>query len=194
MDEATVAKIGGKITSIRVEYSRKVSTGDYGSIGAGFAIEAQVAPDANIEDSGGALQALAEAFVNSQLGPLAKGLAEKASQPRLVEADEKTSPEPPQETREPVHEGMEYMEVDGITVEFSPKTGQKLAKAKGGKWKKFGVIAWPEVFSEINVDVSELEPGEHSNEILGVYTRAVVLMTQKDGKVVPQKIVHFVKP
>ena len=72
MDENTVKKLGGVVTKLVVNYSRKVSDGDYGSEGASFGMEVDVPAGANVEQLTDAVYAYLRMASNRNLAPALK--------------------------------------------------------------------------------------------------------------------------
>ena len=68
MDD-TLKQLGALVTKVSVQYSRKVSTGDYGSEGATFGVEADTPAGADIDAVGDALYAYAKTVATRNLAP-----------------------------------------------------------------------------------------------------------------------------
>src|SRR3972149_8380056 len=75
MDD-TLKQLGAIVTKISVIYSRKVSTGDYGSEGATFGVEADTPAGADIDAVGDALYAWAKTVATRNLAPDLKAKTE----------------------------------------------------------------------------------------------------------------------
>jgi len=69
VNKETIAQIGALVTKVSVTYSRKVSTGDYGSEGAVFGVEADTPAGADIDAVGDALYAWAKTVATRNLAP-----------------------------------------------------------------------------------------------------------------------------
>ena len=143
-----IEKLNGTITEINVTVSRKLTDNNWGNGEVSLEIGESIA-DANVD---------VEAEFNKLYAWAAKECAAKVvelvghntpSTKPVVESKQPQSLTQDNKTVVTQHTGMlestsETFEVDTITVEFSPK-GTKYAKAKGGKWAKYGVTVWPEV-------------------------------------------------
>lgn len=191
MDAEVVKKLQGKIATVRAEYGRTVSDGDYGSTRSSMALECNLSPDDSLKEVGSALQSLCEAFVNLQLKPAAKVVKEQAETPAPQHA-----PAKPEPTRTKVDDDgaeYEYVKVSSFVVQFTPN-GKKVGKIKGGAYTKFGASVWPEVLATVGVDLDSLEAGEYQLPALTGKT-AVCLMkvSDKSGKPYPEKVVEFVE-
>jgi len=66
-----------------------------------------------------------------------------------------------------------------LKIEFNPK-GEKVGKMMGGKFEKFGVIAWPEVLTALGFNLAEMQAGEYKVDMVVAYA------VNPEGK--PQKI------
>src|SRR3990167_3591096 len=75
MDD-TLKQLGAIVTKVSVIYSRKVSTGDYGSEGATFGVEADTPAGADIDAVGDALYAWAKTVATRNLAPDLKARTE----------------------------------------------------------------------------------------------------------------------
>ena len=64
-------------------------------------------------------------------------------------------------------------------------TGKKYMKVRGGRWTKYGVSAWPEIIPF--EDWEEWQVGQPYNLPLN----AVVAMKEKDGRMMPDKVIRF---
>src|SRR3972149_3119786 len=76
VNKETIAQIGGLVAKESVTYSRKVSTGDYGSEGAVFGIEADTPAGSDVDAVGDALYAWAKAVATRNLAPDLKAKTE----------------------------------------------------------------------------------------------------------------------
>jgi len=209
MNKETITQIGALVTKVSVTYSRKVSTGDYGSEGAVFGVEADTPAGADIDAVGDALYAWAKTVATRNLAPdlraqadgqLAKVLEQVTPENVHPEAafgpPEAQAPAKPEPTRTKVDDDgaeYEYVKVSGLTVQFTP-TGKKVGKIKGGKYTKIGVTVWPEVALTVGVNLDELAAGDYQLPALAGRT-AVCLMkvSDKSGKPYPEKVVEFVE-
>jgi hypothetical protein len=87
MDD-TPKQLGAIVTKISVTYSRKVSTGDYGSEGATFGLEADTPAGADIDAVGDALYAYAKTVATRNLAPDLKAHAKQESKFVPISLDE----------------------------------------------------------------------------------------------------------
>ena len=69
MNQDTLKQLGALVTKVSVTYSRKVSTGDFGSEGAVFGVEADTPAGADIDAVGDALYAWAKTVATRNLAP-----------------------------------------------------------------------------------------------------------------------------
>lgn len=104
-----------------------------------------------------------------------------ATQSTVVES---TPPSPPATGDQASEEG-EVIDLDSGTVEMSAN-GQVTLKVKGGKWGKFGVIAWPEVAGTM-FDLENMAVGQ-SYDLRGYKARLLMV----DGK--PKKVLELMRP
>jgi hypothetical protein len=162
----------GTPSALSVRVSRKLSDENYGSFEVSAELEVNLPADADLEmafDSADSwLTAAVAVSVREKQANIAKRAHEAAAAvaaaavpagnvgitPPAV-ANTTILPEP---TRVPVDDNgteFEVIEVKNFTVEMT-KTGKRIGKVHGGKWTKFGVIAWPEAFAELNIDLDAL--------------------------------------
>jgi len=87
MDD-TLKQLGALVTKVSVQYSRKVSTGDYGSEGATFGVEADTPAGADIDAVGDALYAWAKTVATRNLAPDLKAHAEPQLMDEVAQAYE----------------------------------------------------------------------------------------------------------
>ena len=153
--QETVEKLGGKITKMEVPYTMTkltVLTAEDRWEGVGgetvvFTVE--VGSEANMVELYNATYAAAKAVaVDANKARfddlLARYSTNKNQAPGPQPVATAPTPKPQPQQSGMLEDSSETFEVDTITVEFSPK-GAKYAKAKGGKWGKYGVTVWPEV-------------------------------------------------
>ena len=84
----TLKQLGAIVTKVSVIYSRKVSTGDYGSEGATFGVEADTPAGADIDAVGDALYAWAKTVATRNLAPDLKAHAEPQLMDEVAQAYE----------------------------------------------------------------------------------------------------------
>jgi hypothetical protein len=106
-------------------------------------------------------------------------------QPRAVETKEAANFQSPTIRQEQGHasNGGEFIDLDveEISFEVHPKSGEIIGKAKGGPYKKYGVPVYQEMLATFGYDLETLRPGQHET----FKERVRVLM--KEGK--PYKVV-----
>ena len=69
MDAKELAKLGGTVTKISVFYDRKISDGNYGSIGGQFGVEADLASGADPDHAIDAIYAYVKEAATRNLKP-----------------------------------------------------------------------------------------------------------------------------
>src|SRR3990167_11507882 len=141
MDD-TLKQLGAIVTKVSVIYSRKVSTGDYGSEGATFGLEADTPAGADIDAVGDALYAYAKAVATRNLAPDLKAYTE----PVFAETDVSPSPDafgPPAEPQAPAKEEEGHTRIVRFTLIAKPegKFDLELYPSLGGDKK----AKYPEV-------------------------------------------------
>jgi hypothetical protein len=165
MDEETRKKLGGTVTKIAVSYERKVSDGNYGSVGGTFFVEADVAPDTNPDQSADALyewvKAAAVRNLKASLDAVkpkeAPHPAEDAGEPIAPAPAPRPAPAAPEQAPLPaptpattggVPEGAQkVLDIAADdTVQLKVTDSQKkMLLFKVGIYKKHGITCWPEV-------------------------------------------------
>ncbi len=75
-------KLGAAITAVSVSYDRKVSDGDYGSVGGFMSMTAELGPDANAEQIVSALFEIVRESAEANLAPAFKAIAGTSDFPR----------------------------------------------------------------------------------------------------------------
>jgi len=79
---------------------------------------------------------------------------------------------------------IDILERPTAEVQFST-SGIRYLKVRGGRWTKYGVTAWPEV-----VPFEGWENWE-TGQVYSLPMDAVVAMKDKDGRMVPDKVIRF---
>ncbi len=178
--QEAVAKLGGVFKEITVNVERKKTDGNYGSYGVSMGATINVPANENPEELARALDAYLTAEVSFSM--------QTKKDAMVVEEPVAKSAPVAQEVRTPIgDDGEEYdiFDVTSIVVEYSPG-GEKRAKAKGGKWAKFGVMVWHEVLAlpPLEWDLTELDAVEVPAPV-GLKAKALMV----GGK--PKKVVEW---
>lgn len=97
---------------------------------------------------------------------LAESERELAPPPEHVEYDRSRldSPPRPVETlrRAPAEPHGDEMEIEAESLHVTDDGEKKMFKVKGGAFKKWGVIIWPEVLEgDFGIDADAISPGHH---------------------------------
>ena len=149
-----------KIKELTVMLSKKVSDENYGSKGVtvGLTVDLEDGDDKDMEYA--ALSSWCAAKIGGTLK--AHGALESNTEPpkpvlRDAPKKAKTGPAPTPASNEDV------FDVDSIVIEVMPDGVTKTAKAKGGKWTKYGVKVWDEVLvlPPLEWDLQELDVAEY---------------------------------
>ena len=191
MDGETLKTLGAQVKEFSINYSRKVwREGD--SLGGDWSVTCSLAPNADPDAAMNAAYEYIKEVARRNMAPAMTAIVTKSEvpQPHLAFGDtEPDLPQPPllEETREPFIEDAETetFKVDRITVEYS-KSGNKYAKVKGGKWTKYGVVAWKEVLAlpPLEWDIEVLDAKDYG---VPAGLEAVVLM---EGET-PKKVIDW---
>ena len=159
-----------KIKELTVMLSKKVSDENYGSKGVtvGLTVDLEDGDDKDMEYAalsswcaakiGGTLKA--HGALESQVlrdAPKKATVAKAAPVAQSAQQPAKTGPAPTPASNEDV------FDVDSISIGFMPDGVTKTAKAKGGKWTKYGVKVWDEVLAlpPLEWDLQELDVAEY---------------------------------
>jgi hypothetical protein len=140
MDTETLAKIGATVTELTVAYSRKVWRDKVGSIGVDVGAKAQVAPNADpVAVENAVFEFVREAAQRNVGGQMQQ----------IVHSAEEASPEqPPLPPPVPAPAAeVEIVTLDAPTCAHVFDQGEDRLKVFGGKWKQWGVSAYPEVIA-----------------------------------------------
>ena len=165
-----------KIKELTVLLSKKVSDDNYGSksVTAGLTVALEDGDDKDVE-----------------YAALASWCAEKIGGTLKAHGALPSQTEPPKKAAAPVATGgaipdaEDVFTAETITVEYTPG-GEKRAKIKGGRWKKYGVMCWPEVLAlpPLEWDLDALDATDYP---VPAGVQAIVLMV--DDK--PKKVVGW---
>ena len=178
------------MAKVSVFLSRKVSDGEYGSFEGTIGIEDDVPQGSDRDSFAAGLRAWCKAFLDETLASQRKeylqppGILAVAKQLGATVTEE--APEP---TRVPVDDdGNEYdiFVVDKLRIE-STSTGTKIGKAFGGKWRKFGVMVWPEIMEALIGSIADLDVGQEFGPPKPG-TKAKALLNEKGS---PSKVVEW---
>jgi hypothetical protein len=192
MDAKTLESIGAKVTSVRVEYNRKIGDGDFGSIGASMAAEVNILEGSDPDAISKALYDYCRGVVADGMKPAVEAV-EKRKQPAAIPQPPDEEPEAipvglPEPVRVPVDDaGGECETFDVTHFNVHEQDGRRSAKVFGGKYTKYGVTCWPEVMEGIGVNIKAVNLGT-DYKLPGGLKKAVVQLNEK-GK--PQKVIRF---
>ena len=166
-----------KLQELHVTLSRKTWNDKDGSLGVDVGVVLQVEEGEDKDE----LYAATMSWLSAKAGGTLKAHGAVSSQPEPVLRDAppkaKTGPAPI------IAEDEEVFSVDSILIEVMPDGETKTAKAKGGKWTKYGVKVWDEVLAlpPLEWDLQELDVAEYGPP---AGLTAIVLMVE--GK--PKKV------
>jgi len=172
-----------KLSEITVSISRKVSDDNYGSFGvqASITLEVEEGEDKDV------LYAASTSWLSEKIAGTHKAHGTMPSQPAPAGAVAKPASVAQHSVAGgvPQADDVDVFTAETITVEYTPG-GEKRAKVKGGKWKKYGVVCWPEVLAlpPLEWELDALDAADY-NVPAGV--QAVALMV--DDK--PKKIIGW---
>ena len=171
-------KIKGTPSKAGVYVSRKLTDGNWGSFEVVYGLEMNLAEGADLDAVFKAMDDELTLAVGVSAHEKEAKVMRSVTQP---EAEDFVEPEYMPSTDATT----KTILAETITVEFTPK-GQKNAKVKGGRWKMYGVMCWPEVLSlpPIEWDLETLDAGDYPAPP-GV--KAIVLM---DGDK-PKKVIGW---
>lgn len=154
MDKKTTEFLKGTVTKISVSYERKVSDGNYGSVGGTFYVEADLAPDADPDASMDALYEWNKAAAVRNLRASLEAVTPKApsvpqEHPGAPQGDlaPKQAPAPvsaPPEATDGTERVMDISSQDTVQLKVTDKQ-QKLLLFKVKPFDKFGIRCWEEV-------------------------------------------------
>ncbi len=202
----------GTPTELNVQVGRVLSDGDYGSFKGAATLTVSLAPDANLKDVFDSVQAWLEVEVGEaikaqkkeynlklQLQPAQDGQIvpdDGYGQPDFGIADSRAVPPnegppnfPDSGPETPVADSSGQMVTETwqnpvMTVEFT-KAGDKYLRVKGGKWKKFGAPAWPEMIPFTYF--TDWNPGQEYQLPDGLQE----VIVQMNDKGQPKKVIGF---
>lgn len=173
-----------KLKEITVSISRKISDDNYGSFGvhAAITLEVDEGEDKDV------LYAASASWLSAKVAGTHKAHGTESSQPGVAQhtqqSVDKATPTPVKKGAAPTPTSdEEVFDVDTIVIEYMPDGVTKSAKAKGGKWKKYGVKVWEEVLAKppLEWDLEATDAGEYP---VPKGLQAIVMMA--DGK--PKKV------
>ena len=183
-----------KLSEITVSISRKLSDDNYGSFGvqAAITLEVEEGEDKDV------LYAASASWLSEKVAGTHNAHGTLASQPEAkptpVPVGAVAKPAPVAQVAQQavsqvlsnVSQDEDVFNVDTIMVEFMPDGVTKSAKAKGGRWSKYGVKIWPEVLAlpPLEWDLEATDAGEYPAP---TGLQAVVLM--HEGK--PRKVLEW---
>jgi hypothetical protein len=212
MDAKTLESIGAKVTSVRVEYNRKIGDGDFGSIGASMAAEVNILEGSDPDAISKALYDYCRGVVGEGMKPdveAAKKPKQAAPIPQPPDDEPQDAPVGlPEPVRVPVDDAGEELVVLPVTSIAHVLTQNQdhickvFGKTADHNWEVFGVTCWPEVLEASGLKCWEAWPvckGSRDGyskddrfKVPGGYTKAVIQMGKNSkGKAVPQKVIRF---
>ena len=179
-----------KLKEITVSISRKLSDDNYGSFGVQAAITLEVAEGEDKDE----LYLASASWLSEKVAGTHKAHGTLASQPELATVPAGAVVKPVAQPATPVKVGAaptpasdeDIFDVESIVIEVMPDGVTKTAKAKGGKWTKYGVKVWDEVLAlpPLEWDLKALDVAEYGPP-KGL--QAIVMMV--DGK--PRKVLEW---
>jgi len=213
MDAKELAKLGGTVTKISVFYDRKISDGNYGSIGGQFGVEADLAAGADPDHAIDAIYAYVREAATRNLKPSFDAvkpaqapLPTSASVPQEpvagppVVLEPKHAPAPISAPAAPIQPGTNERVLDIVaddSVQYKVlDSGKKLLLFKVGPFKLHGIDCWPEVaatWSEIG-DWTTWQPAQpFFVQDFGIRQIVVAMKPSKNdpNKMTPDKVVAF---
>jgi len=213
MDAKELAKLGGTVTKISVFYDRKISDGNYGSIGGQFGVEADLAAGADPDHAIDAIYAYVKEASTRNLKPSFDAvkpaqapLPTSASVPQEpvagppVVLEPKHAPAPISAPAAPIQPGTNERVLDIVaddSVQYKVlDSGKKLLLFKVGPFKLHGIDCWPEVaatWSEIG-DWTTWQPAQpFFVQDFGIRQIVVAMKPSKNdpNKMTPDKVVAF---
>ena len=189
------------MAKVSVFLSRKVSDGEYGNFEGTIGIEDDVPQGSDKDSFAAGLRAWCKAFLDETLASQRKeylkapGIFEVAKQLGGMVTDDaelaaavaqREFPEPRFVPIDDDANEYDIFVVDKLRIE-STSTGTKVGKAFGGKWKKFGVMVWPEVMEALIGSIADLDVGQEFGPPKPG-TRAKALLNEKGS---PSKVVEW---
>ena len=194
------------MAKVSVFLSRKVSDGEYGSFESTIGIEDDVPQGTDQGSFAAGLRAWCKAFLDETLAVQRR---EYLHMPDMVGFEPAPRPNAPtsvavrppaairatvtedalEPSRVPIDDaGNEYdiFVVDKLRIE-STSTGTKVGKALGGKWRRHGVMVWPEVMEALIGSIADLDVGQEFGPPKPG-TKAKALLNEKGS---PSKVVEW---
>ena len=165
-----------KVKELHIRMSRKISDDNYGS----FGVEGEIFLELDDKDDKDEMWAYGTSWLSAKLTGTHKAHGTVSSQPtsnvEIVHIDTETgafqraqpTPLPAGSVAKPAPVAQDaqqedVFDVDSIVIEVMPDGVTKTAKAKGGKWTKYGVKVWDEVLAlpPLEWDLQELDVAEY---------------------------------
>lgn len=217
MDTKAVTRLGGTITKIAVGYNRKLSDGDFGSVGGEFFVEMNLPPDADANLEADALFAWTKEAAVRNLKASLEAVRPKESGARSLPqaapsgpqgdlgAENEPRPRPPavaasapapvQGAPEGTERVLDIQADDTVQLGVNDRSGKKYLIFKVGPFKTWGIKCWPEVvhtWSELadweTWQVAALKP------VSDFGIRSIVFVEKQSkttGEMTPDKVVAF---
>ena len=143
MDAKLLESLGATVTTVAVEYNRKVGDGNFGSVGASMTAEANLVAGADPDVAANGMYEWCRAVVARNLKP--EAVAAREHPATVVAAP--VAPPPP--VAQPVQRPeLSIVTLDAPTCAHVFDQGEDRFKVFGGAWKRFGVSVYPEVLAE----------------------------------------------
>ena len=211
MDSKELAKLGGTVTKISVFYDRKISDGNYGSVGGQFGVEADLASGADPDRAMDAVYTYVKEAATRNLKPsfdavkpkdvplpTSREVPQEATSGPVAQNEPKQAPLPApapsaQIPLSPTGDRTFDIAADDTVQLKVADTGKKMLLLKVGPFKKHGITCWPEVAetrSELDGCWQWPVVQAYSVESLGI-RQVVVSMkasTNDPNKQVPDKV------
>lgn len=213
MDKEQLEKLGGTVTKISVFYDRKVSDGNYGSVGGQFGVEADLAPGADPERAMDAIYAYVKEAATRNLKPSFDAVKPKEAPPAGPVPAPRTPQEGPGPTLAPKHApehaplpaaqippGASERVLDVVaedSVQYKVlDSGKKLLLFKVGPFKVHGIDCWPEIaatWSEIGDWTTWQVAQPFFVQDFGIRQIVVAMKPSKSdpNKMTPDKVMAF---
>ncbi len=138
IDKETLAKLGATVKEITVSYSRKVSDGEYGSVGGDFFVTIDVRADADPEAAGNAAFEWLKQFATGNLRPSFEAVRKPRDVPQPPEPEPEGLPLPPTQPAQP--EGEQTLKI--VEFEMSLRTDGKYQLALFGEGHRYADIQY----------------------------------------------------
>lgn len=102
--EILESELGAKITAVTVSYDRKISDGNYGSVGSFMSMTTELAPDADAEQVASALYEIVRESAEENFKPAFKDVTQPSWRREAALRETKTERD---KMEEPIYTGME---------------------------------------------------------------------------------------